>query len=476
MKLFIKQFSRTISLVLLMLALFGSLLLYSSFRMSLEEEVNHMSQEVGMFSYALISSLSGLPADYEAVDYAVAQIGSTMVRSAANSDEIIRIYNGNTNEIYVSSNDFELKVDKTHFEKNTARYEIVSLDGEKYLQTFSVVDSEKGKYYLEISRNISFIYENRSDLYRQYILALAVGIVLSALLSIFITIGFTRPLIALSRATRSFAEGDYERRIEVKGDDEISILMEDFNDMADKLEENMSQLEYQAKVQEEFTAAFAHELKTPLTSIVGYSDMLRSMDLDEEDVRTCANYIFKQGSRLEKLSYKLLELVGIDKDRIDFKRIKVKSVAAQSVKMLEKLMEKKQIDFEIFIEEGTIWGDEDLLISLISNLLDNSRKACGEEGGKIILEGSMKKDSYIVTVEDNGCGISDDDIDKVKEAFYMVDKSRARKEGGAGIGMSLCEKIVSLHNATWEIYSDVGIGTKVEICFPAAVEEDYDKK
>ncbi len=450
---------------MIILGVFGSVLLYSSFHMSLEEELKHISQEVGMFSYALNSSLMALPAEYEAIDYAVAQIGNTIVKSGAEPNEIVRIYNKDETEIYTNKNDFITSSDKEDFKKSQAHYEIISVDEKKYLQTFSVINSERGKYFLEISRDISSIYENREGLYRQYIFITAVGIMLSAILSLFFTMSFTKPLLILSKATRSFAGGDYGKRVDIKGDDEIATLVEDFNEMADRLTENMRKLEYQAKVQEEFTAAFAHELKTPLTSIVGYSDMLRTMELSAEDVQMCANYIFNQGSRLEKLSYKLLELVGIDKGKINCKQIKVKMLANKAAKIMDNILKEKNIDLNVLVDDGQIYGDEDLLISLICNLLDNSRKACNKNG-KIILRGVCQEELYVIKVQDNGCGISADDVDKVKEAFYMVDKSRARKDGGAGIGMALCEKIVSLHNAEWQIYSKIGEGTNVEISFP----------
>ena len=97
-------------------------------------------------------------------------------------------------------------------------------------------------------------------------------------------------------------------------------------------------------------------------------------------------------------------------------------------------------------------------------LIDNSRKAC-EKNGAILFSGKLLEGSYQFFVQDNGCGIPEEEIGKITEAFYMVDKSRARKEGGAGIGMALCQKIISLHQAEWEIQSKVGEGTRVTISF-----------
>lgn len=118
------------------------------------------------------------------------------------------------------------------------------------------------------------------------------------------------------------------------------------------------------------------------------------------------------------------------------------------------------------MKRGTILGDSDLLLSLLGNLVDNARKAC-KEGGQIILNG-QKQDAgmYQVTVRDNGCGIPEQELGKITEAFYMVDKSRARREGGAGLGMAICERIVRLHHAEWTIASTLGEGTEITLIFP----------
>ena len=222
MHLFFKHFSRTISLVMFVLALFGSMLLYSSFKMSLKEELKQMSNEVEMVSYALNSSLAALPSDYEAVDYAVEQIADSVFTNR-NTNDIVRIYNESDKEIYTSKRASEKNIKKTYDKQKSGYYEILSSDNNKYLHTFTQMDSSRGKYYLEINRDISVIYENRQKLYSQYVIVLSVGIVLSVFLSIIFTISFTRPLIVLSNSTKKFADGNYKERVKIIGDDEISV-------------------------------------------------------------------------------------------------------------------------------------------------------------------------------------------------------------------------------------------------------------
>ena len=123
------------------------------------------------------------------------------------------------------------------------------------------------------------------------------------------------------------------------------------------------------------------------------------------------------------------------------------------------------------MEKAWIYADKDLILSVFYNLCDNAVKAV-EEGGSVSVHGiRLAEGSYEVKVSDNGRGIPEEEIHRITEAFYMVDKSRSRKEGGAGIGMALCQKIVTLHNATMHIYSKLGEGTVVQILFPKPREE-----
>ncbi len=484
MKLFWKQFVGILCLVLLLFSIFGSILLYSSFQMSLNEEKSRITEEISMFQYAILSSVHSLPKDYEAVDYAVGQIGESIVDSLGNPLDVVRIYEAEGNLVYESSQSTkdtnnhaartalstnEQPRDWQHWNENQGSYSIEKKENRYFLQSLSLMKHSRGNYYLEINRDISHIYENRERLYQQYKIVLIIVIGVSAMISFIFSMGFTRPIRRLSKETRRFAAGNYESRVRVSGNDEVTALMKDFNEMADRLQDNMTELKNRARQQEEFTAAFAHELKTPLTSIVGYADMLRSMELSAEDINLCGNYIFQQGKRLERLSYKMLELVGIDKQQMHVSRISVEPLVHKAFYIMKTSLQEKELQWSCQIEEADIQGDEDLLLSLLCNLIDNSRKAC-EEQGEIWCYGQMDGASYVLVIKDNGRGIPKEDLEKIKEAFYMVDKSRARREGGAGIGLALCEKIIRVHQGEWHIDSQTGEGTEIVICFPLAKE------
>lgn len=162
----------------------------------------------------------------------------------------------------------------------------------------------------------------------------------------------------------------------------------------------------------------------------------------------------------------MMELSYIDKQDITLYKIDVLEFAMLVQEMTKRLLKEKEICLTVQTEGGNLWGDPDLLLSLFSNLIDNARKACPKRG-TIILTGKKMQEGYFFCLTDNGMGMPEEEIYKITEPFYMIDKSRARKEGGAGMGMALCQKIIRLHHAEWDIISSPGKGTRIEIQFPA---------
>lgn len=188
-------------------------------------------------------------------------------------------------------------------------------------------------------------------------------------------------------------------------------------------------------------------------------------ELTEEERTQAASYIYRESKRLEKLSYKMMELIGLGKGTIIYQPVNIPSLLEQLEKTTGNLLREKEITLCCRAEKGSLEGDFDLLLSLLVNLVDNGRKACREGGHILVCGGHEGEGQYRITVADDGCGIPKEELGKITEAFYMVDKSRARRKGGAGLGMAICERIVRLHHAQWKIESTVGEGTTVSILF-----------
>lgn len=232
--------------------------------------------------------------------------------------------------------------------------------------------------------------------------------------------------------------------------------------MAKRLEITMKELHEAVERQEMFVGNFAHELKTPLTSIIGYGDMLRSKRLSEEEIITYSHLIVEEGKRLESMSMKLLDLIVLKKQDFKMYRISAEIFFQKIEDTVDLLMKENQIHFFSEIEPGELYIEPDLMKTVCLNLLDNARKAVGKNG-KISLKGNVTETGYQFVIEDNGCGMATDELDKIKEAFYMVDQSRSRSAGGAGLGLALCDQIIKMHHGTLRFESAIGKGTQVTV-------------
>ena len=198
---------------------------------------------------------------------------------------------------------------------------------------------------------------------------------------------------------------------------------------------------------------------------VQYLGICRDLSEIYEDRREAYYYIYSQGKRLESLSHKLLELVSLNRNELKKHPIRTRLLEEDIRATMRPIFRKKKIKGKVDLEGASLYGDRELLLSLLYNLMDNASKAV-EEGGFVLLKGRKTGNAYEIKVVDNGRGIPKQEIARITEVFYMVDKSRSRKEGGAGIGLSLCKQIVELHEGIMEIVSNPGEGTVVRLIFP----------
>jgi signal transduction histidine kinase len=198
--------------------------------------------------------------------------------------------------------------------------------------------------------------------------------------------------------------------------------------------------------------------------------------LDSEKRRQFAEFIYKEGTRLEALALHLLDLLVMRKNEFELKECDTKALFYEVKQTVTFLTEKYHAIFRMECEECRVLAEGDLLKTLIYNLVDNGCKAVSdnEQNQKesvILVTGSIEGSNYKVEVKDNGRGIPASEIEKITEAFYMVDKSRARTMGGAGLGLALCQEIAGIHGSGLKITSEEGQGTSVSFYLTVKREE-----
>ncbi len=343
----------------------------------------------------------------------------------------------------------------------------------------SYLEDGEGRYYLQLSTSFSAgstmvvldaAYEitalytmanTQNRIYHQIFLILVVA---AALVSYTVSYVLSAPLGRLSRAARSITSGDFSYQPHIRSCDEVGALAADFNHMAQTLAENIAEMEAAMQRQERFMASFAHELKTPMTSIIGYADFIRSQTLSLEEASDAANYIVSEGKRLESLSLKLLDLLVLKREKPQLQPASPAALTRNLVRHLEPVYRAEGIRLQCRCEEGTCLVEPDLYKSLLVNLIDNSRKAfANAQNGNIYVLVRMLPDGCRIQVADNGSGIPPESLAHLTQAFYRVDKSRSRCAGGVGLGLTLCNEIAQVHNGKISFESRMGNGTCVSV-------------
>ncbi|MBR6772417.1 MAG: HAMP domain-containing histidine kinase [Clostridia bacterium] len=344
-----------------------------------------------------------------------------------------------------------------------------SFEGRHYIFISGALSANGKGLELTTVTDISRIYSERDELQQACRGVFVLLFIFCGTLAWLLSWWLTRPLTRMSAITKKIAGGDFSARVNVNTKDEVGSLAKDFSYMTEKLEESMNSMKEEMERQERFMGNFAHELKTPMTSVIGYADLIRTQALGEEETMEAANYIFSEGKRLESLSLKLLELLVAKNTKPELVKTDMEQLVVSVVSHLRPIYRENGIILGCKTTAGSWDVDSDLIKSLIVNLADNSRKAM-EDGGNVYVVLDWPDGNCRIRVLDNGRGIPEERLSHLTEAFYRVDKSRSRAQGGAGLGLSLCREIVLLHNGSMTFDSRVGNGTCVTVVLKAVKE------
>jgi len=305
-------------------------------------------------------------------------------------------------------------------------------------------------------RNINELDVYRTEIGNMFLwLNIAVCTVLG--ISIFLLLKhMTRPIKKLNEITNQIAGGAYEKRVNIQRNDELGELSRTFNTMADSVETNMNK-------KQQFIDNLSHEIKTPVTAILGYSDFLLKTNSDKKSRALAAEHLHDAAERLNQLSSKLLDITFLRREQIDFKTIDISKLFSSFENLIRPSLTERKLNLKTIAEVDSISGDETLIISLLTNLVENAARA--SLPNSTITVKAYSKGNPVIEVQDTGCGMDAQELDKITEPFYRVDKSRSRSFGGAGLGLGICKLIADLHGAKLEVISKPSAGTTVKIIF-----------
>lgn len=444
-------------LLAISLSIGGYSVIQSTFRTGLTSELYDAREDMRMFSLALQAVCAD---SFQKGDETAAVNGLRSFLSQEDISEERNFHVTTDKDRILLSNQKERFHLSYEAQMGVIEVRIMTLEGKKFVVASQKLSLYGYMLYLQRTCEISDVYEQAekelSSYYWIMLGILTVGILVTTVLTLYMT----RPIRGISRAAVQFSKGKYDKRAEVFSNDELGQLATVFNRMADKLEEQILSLEDAAQRQKDFTASFAHELKTPLTSVIGYADTLRSRELSRELQVEVAHYIFSEGKRLEAMSHALLDLFALEEEEPKFRTISGKNLLEDTVERCSYLLKEKNLTIELFTQECTLRVVPELIQTLLYNLIDNARKA-SEKKGLIRVRATPTEDGFLFSVLDYGRGIPQESLSKLTEPFYMVNKSRSRAQGGAGLGLALCQRIAELHQGTLTFSSELGRGTCV---------------
>ena len=384
------------------------------------------------------------------------------------------------------------------WQHTTAQVQILNLDGKLLMDSLGVSDSqiktpdvlqaasgEKGVWvgnvaydkYPVMSVSIPLVSnENTSGIIRFIsslketnriirsisIILLCMGMVvifISGLVSVFLANSIVKPLSKVTGVAEKMADGQLKVRSDIKLNDEIGRLSDTLNFMAEELVKK-------EQIKNDFISSISHELRTPLTSIKGWAITLKSEDMSNNPVMMDGlDIIEKESDRLTQMVEELLDFSRFTSGRIrlEKERFNINYTIEMIEKQLSPRAKNSNIDFSVISDKEplTIVGDENRIKQVLINLLDNAFKFTGE-GGTVKLIVSKKEDFLILKVKDNGQGISEQDLPNIKEKFYKGKNSKSH----SGIGLSICEEIVKLHNGILNIESEFKKGTIATVTLP----------
>ncbi len=346
----------------------------------------------------------------------------------------------------------------------TQQYVVEKIDGRSILLAGSRVAVDGTDYQLYVVSDVTSVYAGVETMAYQFALVNACVIALAGGVLILLLRAVLKPIQTLQKSTAYLAGGVYDQRIELQQDDEIGELAADFNRMADAVETHVLALKEEVERRTLFMSALTHEMKTPVTGISGNAQTLLGTKMTEEEREDALLGINRECLRMERLSQTLLQLIVL-KQGADLARTRVSvSDLLESVRdSAAELLRQRGLTLLIDNEMDTLSVEPDLMTSLLLNLIDNAGKA-SRPGNTIELIAR----GHTISVVDHGCGMPPEELDKITQPFYRIDRSRARAAGGIGLGLALVEEIARLHEARLEFVSAPGEGTTVKVVFSHA--------
>lgn len=492
--IFFKYFIITIVLVCLSFTLLGAVLLLMTANYTIEEQQNqllHAAQNLSRLTADLDQSPVELymnlnkSAEDERTFAVYTNILSIFSQSGerdiiiVNASGDIGLWFTNTGEIVMERRLMPIEainqVKQTGIYKSTgtmgalfaeSRYTVgVPMISEKTTQSNSTVSYVSG--YLFVCSPAKSLTSMLTVIAQFYFIAVGVVLLISTALVYIGTRTQVRPMREIRIALDNFSKGDFSGRVRVRGNDEVAQLCASFNEMADTLEQVESS-------RRGFMANISHDLKTPITSIVGFIDGILDGTIPQERSAQYLQKVSTEMKRLSRLVYSILDVTRLEGGQVAISPVAVdiNETVRQVMFSFERTIEKKEIGIDMPIDDGlTIRADEDSVYRILTNLIGNAVKFTPNGGWISVRVEKYQRQYALIRVRNSGDGIAEDELPHLFERFYKSDTSRGLDKEGTGLGLYIAKMLVTLNKG--EIWARSQQGQYTEFAFTLELQRDY---
>ncbi len=424
----------------------SSILINKSFNTNLNDKLDLYMQDLSTIDLNIKKNIN------ENMDYV--EVVGYMGDYYKDKNKYLLLYKKN-DLVYTNNYNFIINNNELfNLDNNKYNVLIKKEDNNHYAFIAQILDDD---YYLIYIRELNSVYEERNNLIRVCALVVTITIVVIILIAFIISKTLTKPLLNIKKEMNKLSTGNYNINLK-EGTDEIGILARDFNIMSKELEKRNNDLLDMIDSKQLFIDNLSHEMNTPLTSIYGYSILLENAMLSEEQKIKYLKYIQDETDRISQMYKKILSISYKENTNIEIKEISLNDLFNGLYIELKNKLESKNINLVIENNIDKLFCDQMLVSVAISNLVRNAI-AVSNDNSKIIIKTYIENNKKYISVQDEGPGIESEQIEKIVEPFYRIDKARSRKNGGAGLGLSIVSRIMELHKGKLIIKSKINEGS-----------------
>lgn len=337
---------------------------------------------------------------------------------------------------------------------------------------YVAIKSENEEYVIRLSKYYDGLTDYMRVLLPSLLLGFMVVLSISLLIAFRLTEDITKPLNEIAEEMLHMEGANPEFDFKTYKYQELNIISYTTDKLTESVKDYIDKVNFEKIVRQEFFSNASHELKTPITSIRGYAELLQNgIPRDEETKEDCIRRIIKETENMTNLINDILMISKLETNEasIEISEVRLSPLLNEVAESLQPFADTNQVTLHLDCQPIMLEGSRQQMHELLTNLITNAIKYNNPEG-EVWVEISRSREELIIVVKDNGIGISKEDCERVFERFYRVDKGRSKKIGGTGLGLSIVKHIVAFYNGEIDLESEIGKGSTFTIHIPITKE------